>query len=127
MTNQECRSIRTPDTATVDETYFRSWKEKDFANLRLILTDDVSFTGPLAVLDDAETCVQGLQGMSQIVTDIVLHKTFVDGPEVLTWFDPHTTVAPTAPTANWSHVKNGRITKIRVTFDARRLDPPSGD
>jgi hypothetical protein len=35
-------------------------------------------------------------------------------------------VAPPAPTANWSQVKDGRITAIRVTFDARPLAPPAG-
>ncbi len=29
-----------------------------------------------------------------------------------------------APSANWSHVESGKITRIRVTFDARPLAPP---
>jgi hypothetical protein len=61
--------------------------------------------------------------MSQIVTDIVIQKMFVDGADVLTWFDLHTSVAPPAPTANWSRVQNGKITRIRVTFDPRDLAP----
>jgi hypothetical protein len=36
----------------------------------------------------------------------------------------HTSVPPPAPTANWSDVENGRITAIRVTFDARPLGSP---
>jgi hypothetical protein len=40
---------------------------------------------------------------------------------VLTWFDLHTVVAPPAPTANWQHVEDGRITRIRVAFDPRAL------
>jgi hypothetical protein len=43
---------------------------------------------------------------------------------VLTWFDLHTSVVPPAPTANWSHLEDGKITAIRVTFDARPLAPP---
>jgi len=62
--------------------------------------------------------------MSQIVTDIVIHKTFADDSDVCTWFDLHTTVAPPSPTANWSHVEDGKITAIRVTFDARPFPPP---
>jgi SnoaL-like domain len=115
------------DTATVAATYFRAWKAKDWTTLRSVLADDATFRGPLASVDDAEACMQGLKGMSQIMTDVVIHKTFVDGPEVLTWFDLHTTVAPPAPTANWSHVENGKITTIRVTFDARPLAPPDKD
>ena len=35
--------------------------------------------------------------------------------------DLHTKVAPPGPTVNWSHVEDGKITTIRVTFDAREL------
>jgi hypothetical protein len=45
---------------------------------------------------------------------------FVDGPDVLTWFDLHITVAP-RPTANWLPVEDGQITRIRVTFDPRAV------
>ena len=111
MTKSETRSEISQDTATVAATYFRAWEEKDWTTLRSVLADD------------AESCVDGLKGMSQIMTDVVIHKTFVDGPDIVTWFDLHTSVAPPAPTANWSHVENGKITTIRVTFDTRPLVP----
>jgi len=110
--------------ADIAATYFDAWKAKDFDRLRSVLADDATFRGPLGSADDGDACLQGLKGMSEIVTDIVVHKRFVDGPDVLTWFDLHTTVAPPAATANWSHVEDGRITRIRVTFDARPLAPP---
>ena len=106
---------------TVAETYFRAWKERDFTTSATILADDVGFHGPLAHADDADHCVKGLEGMAQILDDIVVQHVFVDGPDVLTWFDLHTTVAPPAPTANWQHIENGKITRIRVTFDPRAL------
>src|SRR5438034_1726983 len=109
------------DAGQVAATYFRSWKDRDFTALRSILADNVTFQGPLGTADDAESCLQGLRGMAQIVTDIVIRHTFVDGPDVLTWFDLHTSIAPPAPTANWSHIEDGKITSIRVTFDARAL------
>jgi SnoaL-like domain len=111
----------TNDTRTVAATYFRAWKERDFTNLRAILADDVTFHGPLAMIDNADDCVKGLQGMAQVLDDIVVQHVFVDGPDVLTWFDLHTTIAPPAPTANWSHVEDGKITRIRVAFDPRAL------
>ena len=106
---------------SVAGTYFRAWKDRDVTALRGILADDVTFAGPLATLDNADDAVKGLIGMGQILDDIVVHHVFVDGPDVLTWFDLHTTVAPPAPTANWQHIENGRITAIRVTFDPRAL------
>jgi ketosteroid isomerase-like protein len=111
----------TTDAHTVAAAYFRAWKARDFTTLRGILADDVTFRGPLATLDNADDCVKGLEGMAQILDDIVVQHVFVDGPDVLTWFDLHTTVAPPAPTANWQHVEDGKITAINVTFDPRPL------
>ncbi|HEY1518543.1 MAG TPA: nuclear transport factor 2 family protein [Solirubrobacteraceae bacterium] len=112
------------DPATVAQAYLDAWKANDWPMLRSLLADDATFEGPLASLQGADTLVEGLQGMARIMTDIVVHKRFVDGPDVLTWFDLHTSVAPPAPTANWSHIEDGKITAIRVTFDARPLEPP---
>jgi len=113
--------METNDTRTVAATYFRAWKARDFTSLRAILADDVTFHGPLATIDNADDCVKGLHAMAQVLDDLVVQQVFVDGPDVLTWFDLHTTVAPPAPTANWSHVEDGKITRIRVAFDPRAL------
>ena len=114
----------TNDPRTVAETYFRSWEQRDFATLRGILADDVTFQGPLATLDNADDCVKGLAGLAEILDRIAVQHVFVDGPDVLTWFDLHTTGAPPAPTANWMHTEGGRIVRIRVTFDPRPLVTP---
>ncbi|WP_188547763.1 nuclear transport factor 2 family protein [Rhodococcoides trifolii] len=105
-------------TETIARTYFDAWKNKDFETLGSVLADDVSFRGPLATVDGKEDCLRGLKGMSQIIDDIVVEKVFVDGSDVVTWFVLHTSVAKPAPTANWSHIEDGKITRIRVTFDA---------
>ena len=59
--------------------------------------------------------------MAQVMTEIKILKMFVDGPDVLTWFDLHTHKAPPAPTANWMHIEDSRIARIRVTFDPREI------
>ena len=105
----------------VAATYFRAWTSKDFAMLRSVLADDATFRGPLGTADDGDSCLAGLRGMSAVVTDVVVLHVFVDGSDVLTWFELHTSVAPPAPTANWMHVRDGRIQRIRVTFDPRAL------
>jgi ketosteroid isomerase-like protein len=106
-------------------TYFRAWKEHDWPALRAVLADDATFRGPLGTADDGDACLRGLQGMSRIVTDIVIQKMCADDSDVITWYDLHTTVAPPAPTANWSHVADGRIAVVRATFDARPFGAPS--
>lgn len=114
------------DPAAIAATYMSAWKEGDFGTLRSLLADDVTFSGPLAELTNADDCVAGLRRMSQIMTDIVVRKRLSDDTDVITWFDLHTSVAPPVPTANWSHVEDGKITRIRVAFDARPLAPPDG-
>ena len=105
----------------VADAYFEAWQAGDFARLRTILADEATFDGPLGHASNADECVAGLERMSQIMTGIVIHKTFVDGPDVLTWFDLHTNRADPIPTVNWRHVEDGKITQIRVTFDPRPL------
>jgi SnoaL-like domain len=111
----------TRTAAQVAETYFRSWIEGDFDTLRSVLSNDATFRGPLGTAEDGDSCLAGLRGMHAILRDVVVLKRFVDGSDVLTWFELHTAVAPPAPTANWMHVEAGRITAIRVTFDPRDL------
>lgn len=109
------------NTRGIAETYFRSWLAEDFDTLRSLLADGCTFRGPLGTAEDADTCLAGLRAMRQLITDVRIAHMFVDGSDVLTWFDLHTTVASPCPTANWSHVENGRITRIRVTFDPREI------
>ena len=38
----------------------------------------------------------------------------------------HTKIAEPAPVADWTRVNDGKITMVRVVFDARPFTPPSG-
>ena len=106
------------DAANVATTYFDAWKASDFDTMRSLLAEDVRFEGPLATLEGAEDYMEGIQGLSKVISEI-----FVDGHDVLTWYDMHTTVASPVPVANWLHVEEGKITAVRVAFDARELAP----
>jgi hypothetical protein len=111
----------TASTADVAAAYFRAWQAKDLPTLRSILADDVTFDGPLAKLQGVGDVAAGLGRLAQLTSDLVIHKRFVDGQDALTWFDLHTSIAPATPVANWSHVEDGKITKIAVTFDPRGI------
>lgn len=111
--------------ADIATAYFAAWKGKDFDAYRSLLAADVDFVGALGEAHGADECVAGLRKLAEITTDIVIHKLLADGTDVLTWFDLHTTAAPPCPVANWTHVEDGEITRIRVTFDPRPLLPPS--
>jgi hypothetical protein len=109
------------DNAGTMNTYFESWKAGDTGRLRSILTDDVVFDGPLAHVEGGDDCAASLEGLSRITSDIVIQKMVLDGSDVITWFDLHTTVAPPTAVANWSQMRDGKIGRIRVTFDPREL------
>jgi hypothetical protein len=109
------------DAATVAATYFDAWRERDFGRLRSVLADDVDFDGPLASVQGGDDCLRGLQGMAEIMTGLEIRKVFRDGNDVLTWFDLSTKVADTVPVANWMQIRDGKIGRIRVIFDARGI------
>lgn len=102
-------------------TYFEAWAAKDFDRLRSVIADSATFRGPLGEADSGDECVEGLRWIAEMVTEIRVLKVFVDGPDVLTWYDLYTRDNSPAPTANWMHVEEGKIVRIRVTFDPRGL------
>ncbi len=119
--------VTDPVTVTADSPaalaarYAAAWQAHDWPALRALLAHDVSFRGPLGTADDADSCITGLQRTAQVLDHLEVHARASHGSDVLTWFDLHSTVAPPAPTANWTRVENGRITQIRVAFDPRAL------
>jgi hypothetical protein len=112
------------DPRTVVSTYFDAWQTNDFPTMRSVLDDRLDFAGPLDQFDNADAYQQAIAGLSQLKTDITIRKTFVDGPDVVTWYDLHTRIAPPSAVAEWSHVEDGKITRVRVVFDARPFAKP---
>lgn len=115
------------DPATVAATYFEAWKAKDLVKYRAILADDCTFDGPLGHETSADDCTRAFGNLANITTDVVVNRVFVDGDDVCTWFDLLTSPASLSPVVNWSHVEDGRITRILVTFDPRPLTNPDAD
>lgn len=111
----------TNDPRSLAETYMSSWWSKDFDTLRSILADDVSFEGPLATLTGADRAIEGLRGMAGGMTGLEVKKILSDDTDVITFFELRMGDSPALPTANWSHVEDGRITAIRVAFDPRPI------
>jgi hypothetical protein len=101
--------------------YFEAWLARDFARLRSALADDVDFAGPFGHVTGGDECLEGLEGLRQIITGIKVCHVFTDGPDVLTWYEMATSVAAPVAVANWMRVEDGRISRIRVAFDARGL------
>ncbi|HEY7432474.1 MAG TPA: nuclear transport factor 2 family protein [Streptosporangiaceae bacterium] len=109
------------DPRTLATTYLRSWQQGDFGTLRSLLADDVTFRGTLGTANGADECIEGMKGLAKIISEIAVVQMVAAGPDVMTWYDLHTTVAPPVPTVNWSHVEDGKIKAIRAVFDPREL------
>ena len=107
--------------ASVAAAYFGAWKSNDTEQVRRLLHDEVAFDGALGSTRGVEDTIAGLGRMFAMTEQVdVLHR-WVDGPDVLTWFELRTKTFGTLAIVNWSHVEAGRITWIRVTFDPRPL------
>ncbi|MFJ2867165.1 nuclear transport factor 2 family protein [Kitasatospora sp. NPDC087314] len=105
----------------IAETYFKAWEAGDFETMRGLLAEDVDFVGAMGTASGVEEALAGLKGLGQVLERIEVKVRVAEGDEVITWFDLCTSIAPPAPTANWMHVENGKIARIRVTFDPRGL------
>ncbi|GAB2466933.1 nuclear transport factor 2 family protein [Jatrophihabitans fulvus] len=115
-------SDRTDITRRAADTYFSSWQARDFDAFTALLADDVDFVGAMGAVQGVEQCVGGLRGVRDMVDGIDVVKRWVDGADAITWFELRREGKDAVPTVNWSHVgSDGRIDRIRVTFDVRRL------
>ena len=107
--------------ASVTAAYFNAWTNNDIEQVRPLLHADVTFAGALESTQGADDTLAGLRGMFAMTDRVEVIKRWVDGADVLTWFELRTAAAGPLPIVNWSHVEAGRITRIRVTFDPRPL------
>jgi ketosteroid isomerase-like protein len=107
--------------AVVDR-YFSALVQKDFAAMRPLLHDDVTFQGALGKTNTAEEFISGLTGMMASMTRIERRAFFAEGEDVCQIYDlTLASPAVTLPIAQWLQVRDGRIAMVRVFFDPRPL------
>jgi hypothetical protein len=107
------------DARATAEAFFDAWTSKDFDEARLLVHDDLSFTGPIDAFEDADSYLQSITRLSQIVTGVDRRRVFADGDDVCVIYDLHTQPVPNSRVAEWYTVRDGRIASIQVVFDAR--------
>jgi hypothetical protein len=99
----------------------------DWAGARAHLADKLQFVGPFESFSNPEDYLKALQKLHPIVERVDLKKVFADGDDVCVLYDLVTnTPAGTAFIAEWHHVNQGKIDRIRVVFDARPFAPMIG-
>lgn len=107
---------------TVADAYFDAWQTNQPAALADLFAPDIRVNGPLGQIDGAEQYQDSLGRIFGITRELVFHQRWVDGNDVMTWLDvhPHGDAEPW-PVASWLHIEDGRITRVRVTFDLTKL------
>lgn len=106
---------------SIAAAYFDAWQANDIERIRPLLGEDVDFVGALGTTRGVEETLKGLGGMFAMTKQIEVVRRWIEGPDVLTWFELRTADAGPMAIVNWSHVDDGRVTRIRVTFDPRPM------
>ena len=108
------------DPKTIADTFLKAWTTGDFDTARGLLHDDLSFDGPLDKFDNADDYMAALTGLAQVVQSTEEQKVFADGNDVCIIYNLVTsTPAGSALTAEWYHLRDSKISSVRVIFDAR--------
>lgn len=121
----ECMTTDTRPRPTtpreIAELYFASWAAGDPEPLREFLSPAVTFDGALGSTRGPEEFLEGLAGMFAATTKNEVRLRLADDSDVVTWSELHIAGGPPMQVANWTHVVDGLITAVRVTFDPRPM------
>ena len=77
--------------------------------------------GPLGTADGRSEARRGIEGLASLMDHIEVKAMAAEGSDVITWFEMHLPGQEPVPVANWAQVDDGRIRRVRVTFDPRPL------
>ena len=110
------------DSRTLIEKYHGAWTHGDFTTARACLADDLDFQGSLEKHTRADAFVEALRGFHSMLRGVTLLRSFHDAQGAALLYDCETaTPAGTIRTAEFFTVAAGRITAIRLVFDATAL------
>jgi hypothetical protein len=111
----------TIDLASKAQRCLESWTSGDLDTTRSLLSDDVTFDGPMGHTEGADAYVTGVAQMAQMVGGVHLKKLIVDGDDVCIMYDLLSEPAGPMPTVGWYHFDGDKIDAVRAYFDPRPL------
>src|SRR5690349_14796636 len=103
------------------QRYFETWNARDFDAFEAQLAGDITFAGPLGTASGPAECRRGIEGLAAMMDRVEVGTMLAEGQGVITWFELHPPGREPVPVANWARVEDGRIRRVRVTFDPRPL------
>lgn len=105
-------------TRDVVASYHQALADRNFEAARMLLNDDLHFTGPFDEFNRADDYVNALRGLWHIVESIDRKHLSTDGDEAVVLFEMATTTpAGTQLVCEWYGVDGGKIAWIRAVFD----------
>ena len=114
--------MSTPRTPSqIAELYFFCWEAGDPEPLRGLLAPGVTFDGALGSTRGPEEFIEGLAGMFAATTSNRVRLRLAGDEDVITWSELCIGDKPPVQVANWTHVEDGLITAVNVTFDPRPI------
>jgi ketosteroid isomerase-like protein len=110
------------DNATTARRCWQAWTVAggDTEAVRALLTDDMTFRGPLGETNGADEYVAGLRGLSQAIDGAEERAVIADGDDVCVVYDLLAN-GKRIPTVGWYHFRDGRISAVRAFFDPRPM------
>lgn len=110
------------DTRAIVEAYSSAWMGGDLDTARKWLADDLRFRGSIDHFNRADAFVESLRAFSELVTAVDLLDTFYDVNRAALMYDCVTdTEAGHIRTAEFFRLAGGKISEIRLVFDATVL------
>lgn len=110
------------DTKQVVTSYFDAWTQGDLEAARAYLADDLDFIGSIDTFSRADDFVAALGMFQQMLQGATLIQSFFSENGAALLYDCDTmSPAGVIRTAEFFTVSGGKITSIRLVFDASEL------
>lgn len=107
-------------TRELIETYHDAWTSGDFARARACLADDLDFKGSIDTFHKADDFVGALKQFQGMLRGVKLIKCLFDQDGAALLYDCDSP-AGVIRTAEFFTTKGGKISEIRLVFDASEL------
>jgi len=110
------------NTRQLIETYHNAWTSGDFATARACLADDLDFKGSIDTFHKADDFVAALKQFQDMLRKVTLLKYFHEQDGAALLYDCDTaSPAGMIRSAEFFTIKGGKISEIRLVFDASEL------
>lgn len=109
-------------TRKIVEGYTSAWTSGDLETARSYLADDLEFRGSIDNFNDADSLISALSVFLHILKSVDMQTTFYHEDEAIQMYDCVTdSPAGTIRTVEYFKLADGKITEIKVIFDASEL------